>query len=94
MFYYFILYMIIFQIKFVLIISGNYKSISNGLINILKIFWQLIISNPLKTTINTNETKLYHHIFFKNFINKFFLANKLERERFLDLRSKKKDLIS
>ena len=46
----------------------------------------------LRFIININGIKTNYHIFFKNFVNKSILVNKLEETKFLDLKYRKKTL--
>lgn len=78
MFCNFILYMIIFQIKLILIINTNYKIVNNSLKGLLKPFWQIIITNVLKIITYTRRIKINYNTFLKNFFNKFILISKLE----------------
>lgn len=71
MFYNFILLIIMFFIKFIIMIIENYESASNGLVSILKVFWKFIIYNILRLTINKSRIKITYYIFLKDFINKY-----------------------
>ena len=90
----FILYIIVFHIKFFLIINKNNKIVNNDLANTYRVFKQFIISNILKLIININRTKIHYYFFFKNSLNKFILGNKVEEIRFSDIWYKKKNLSS
>ena len=57
----------------------NYQTTNNSLINIFKVFQQLIISKILKTIINISKIKIYKNTIFINFFNKNALANKIKK---------------
>lgn len=48
-----------FSIKFVIIINKIYKTISNNLVSILKVFRQFTINNILKFIIDKNGIKIH-----------------------------------
>ena len=87
---YFILYIIVFYIKFISIISKNNKIISNCLVAIFKAFWQYITTDIIRLKTNISEIKTYHHIFFKNLFTKFILTSRVEVVKFLDFIYKKR----
>ena len=57
-----------------------------------KVFWQLIISNKSRITIDISRIKMHYNIFLKNFSNKFILVNEIGKILYLNLKYKKKDL--
>ena len=60
--------MIMFYVKFVLIINKNHKISSNDLVSILKVFWQFTTNNALKAIIRISRIKTYYYTFFKIFL--------------------------
>lgn len=86
------LYIIIFQIKFILNIIRNDKIVSNNIISIIKLFWQLTISNIPRIIIDQNKIITYYNICFKKFFNKFILASGIGKVYFLDFGYRKNNL--
>ena len=84
------MYIIAFHIKFVQIISRNYKIAKNYIVSILRLFWQLIKKNILRLIMNISETKTNYHIFFKDFLHKFILIYEIGQMRVLRLKYRKK----
>ena len=89
-----ILYIIALYIKSISIINKKYKIISNGLINILKVFCQLIIYNILRIIMKISKIRIYYYIFFNNFYNISISINRVEGARFSNLRYRKENLYS
>lgn len=85
----FILYIIVFQIEFILIINRKYKIINNRLVIIPKKFWEIIKNNILKLIIDKSRTKIYLYNYFKKKFHKSILISKKKKRGFWILCLKK-----